>query len=72
MSNTLIICLVISLLAVISYVWGKIPMATPAVPMIMAEGNYTFTDMVKQSLIPAVLFCIVTVIWTMTVFPLYA
>jgi di/tricarboxylate transporter len=48
------------------------PMATPAVPMIMAEGNYTFSDMVKQSLIPAVLFCVVTVIWTMTVFPLYA
>ena len=47
------------------------PMATPAVPMIMAEGNYTFGDMVKQSLIPAVFFCIVTVIWTMTAFPLY-
>ena len=31
MSNTLIICLVISLLAVISYVWGKIPMALTAV-----------------------------------------
>jgi di/tricarboxylate transporter len=40
--------------------------------MIMAEGNYTFSDMVKQSLILAVLFCVVTVIWTMTVFPLYA
>lgn len=48
------------------------PMATPAVPMIMAEGDYSFTDMVKQSLIPAVLFCIVTVLWTMTVFPLFA
>ncbi len=47
------------------------PMATPAVPMIMAEGNYSFTDMVKQSLIPAVIFCIVTVLWTMTAFPLY-
>ena len=47
------------------------PMATPAVPMIMAEGNYTFGAMVKQSLIPAVLFCIVTVLWTMTAFPLY-
>lgn len=46
------------------------PMATPAVPMIMAEGDYSFADMVKQSLIPAVIFCIVTVIWTMTVFPL--
>ena len=31
MSNTLIICLVISVLAVISYVWGKIPMALTAV-----------------------------------------
>lgn len=48
------------------------PMATPAVPMIMAEGDYSFTDMVKQSLIPAVLFCIVTVLWTMTAFPLFA
>ena len=47
------------------------PMATPAVPMIMAEGNYTFGDMVKQSIIPAILFCAVSVLWTMTVFPLY-
>ena len=47
------------------------PMATPAVPMIMAEGNYSFGDMVKQSLIPAVLFCIVTVLWTMTAFSLF-
>ena len=47
------------------------PMATPAVPMIMAEGNYSFTDMVRQSLIPAVIFCIVTVLWTMTAFPLF-
>ena len=47
------------------------PMATPAVPMIMAEGNYSFSDMVKQSLIPAVIFCAVTVLWTMTAFPLF-
>lgn len=47
------------------------PMATPAVPMIMAEGGYSFTDMVKQSAIPAVIFCIVTVLWTCTVFPLF-
>ena len=47
------------------------PMATPAVPMIMAEGEYSFTDMVKQSLIPAALFCVVTVLWTMTAFPLF-
>ena len=47
------------------------PMATPAVPMIMAEGNYNFSDMLRQSIIPAILFCIVTVLWTMTAFPLY-
>ena len=47
------------------------PMATPAVPMIMAEGKYDIKSMYKQSLIPAVLFCIVSVVWTMTVFPLH-
>lgn len=47
------------------------PMATPAIPMIMKEGNYGFTDMLKQSIIPAILFCVVTVLWTITVFPLY-
>lgn len=47
------------------------PMATPAIPMIMAEGDYSFADMVKQSVIPAVIFCLVTVFWVMTVFPLY-
>lgn len=47
------------------------PMATPAIPMIMKEGNYNFTDMLKQSVIPAILFCIVTVVWTITAFPLY-
>lgn len=47
------------------------PMATPAIPMIMAEGGYDFKDMVKQSAIPAVIFCIVTVLWTCTVFPLF-
>lgn len=47
------------------------PMATPAVPMIMAEGNYNFMHMLKQSIIPAILFSVVTIIWTMTVFPLY-
>lgn len=45
------------------------PMATPAVPMIMKEGSYDFKNMVVQSVIPAALFCIVTVLWTVTVFP---
>ena len=47
------------------------PMATTAVPMIMAEGGYDFSDCVKQSIIPGILFCAVSVLWTMTVFPLY-
>lgn len=47
------------------------PMATTAVPMIMAEGGYNFSDCVKQSIIPGILFCAVSVLWTMTVFPLY-
>lgn len=47
------------------------PMATTAVPMIMAEGGYNFSDCVKQSIVPGILFCVVSVIWTMTVFPLY-
>ena len=36
MSSTLVICLVISVLAVISYVWGKIPMALTAVVSLAA------------------------------------
>lgn len=36
MSNTLVICLIISLFAVISYVWGKIPMALTAVVSLAA------------------------------------
>ncbi len=47
------------------------PMATPAVPMCMASGGYDIKSLVKQSLIPAVILCIVSVLWIMTVFPLY-
>ncbi len=47
------------------------PMATTAVPMIMAEGNYSFNDTLKQSIVPCVLFCAVSVIWTMTVYPMF-
>ncbi len=48
------------------------PMATPAVPMCMASGGYDIKSLIKQSLIPAVILCIVAVFWIMTVFPLYA
>ena len=47
------------------------PMATPAVPMCMASGGYNIPSLIKQSLIPATILCIVSVAWIMTVFPLY-
>lgn len=47
------------------------PMATPAIPMCMASGGYDLKSIMKQSAIPAVLLCIVSVFWIMTVFPMY-
>jgi len=47
------------------------PMATPAVPMCMATGGYDLKSLIKQSVLPAVLLCIVSVAWIMTVFPMY-
>lgn len=46
------------------------PMATPAVPQYMAAGGYNLASTLKQSVIPCVLFCVVSVLWTMTVFPM--
>lgn len=48
------------------------PMATPAIPMCMASGGYDIKSLIKQSLIPALILCLVAVFWIMTVFPLYA
>lgn len=47
------------------------PMATPAVPMCMASGGYDIKSLVKQSLLPALILCVVSVGWIMTVFPMY-
>lgn len=47
------------------------PMATPAVPMCMASGGYDLKSLIKQSVLPAIVLCIVSVGWIMTVFPLY-
>ncbi len=47
------------------------PMATPAIPMCMASGGYDLKSLIKQSLIPAAILCVVSVFWIMTVFPLY-
>ena len=47
------------------------PMATPAVPMCMAAGGYNLKSLAKQSVIPALLLCIVSVSWIMTIFPMF-
>lgn len=47
------------------------PMATPAVPMCMAAGGYSLGSLMKQSILPASLLCIVSVAWIMTVFPMF-
>ena len=47
------------------------PMATGAVPFIMGYGGYDQKSMLKQGLPVAVLFCVVSVLWTMTMFPLF-
>ncbi|MEA5012251.1 MAG: SLC13 family permease [Angelakisella sp.] len=47
------------------------PMATPAVPQFMAMGGYDIKSVFKQSLLPALIICVVAVGWIMTVFPLY-
>lgn len=47
------------------------PMATAAVPMYMAAGNYSLKDVLKQSIIPAIVFSVVSIFWTMTIIPLH-
>ncbi len=45
------------------------PMATPAVPMLMASGGYKLKDLVKQGWLLAIIICVVSVVWTMILFP---
>jgi len=45
------------------------PMATAAVPYIMDYGDYNQADMFKMSWLLAIVCCIVSVGWIMTVFP---
>ena len=47
------------------------PMATPAVPMCMASGGYDLKSLIKQSIIPATILCVVSAGWIMTVFPMF-
>ncbi|MBT9776086.1 hypothetical protein GPL15_06155 [Clostridium sp. MCC353] len=47
------------------------PMSTPAIPMCMAGGGYDLKSLIKQSILPAVILCVISVGWIMTVFPLH-
>lgn len=47
------------------------PMATPAIPMCMAAGGYDLKSLIKQSILPAAILCVVSVFWIMTVFPMF-
>lgn len=47
------------------------PMSTPAIPMCMANGGYDLKSIIRQSIVPAIILCVVSVGWIMTVFPLY-
>ena len=47
------------------------PMATPAVTMCMASGGYDLKSLIKQSIIPATILCVVSAGWIMTVFPMF-
>lgn len=46
------------------------PMATGAIPYIMEYGGYDQRSMIKQSWLLALICCVVSVGWIMTVFPL--
>lgn len=45
------------------------PMATSVVPMMMASGGYNQRDLVKMGWIPAVICCLSTVLFGMTLYP---
>lgn len=47
------------------------PMATPAVAMVMNGGGYDIKTLLKMSILPAIMICIVSVFWIMTYFPAY-
>lgn len=46
------------------------PMATPTVPMVMEIGGYDLKSNLKQSILPVIIFPVVNIIWTMTMFPM--
>lgn len=47
------------------------PMATPAIPVVMAMGNYTQKDLLKMGIIPAIFVTVCVVFVTMTLYPIF-
>ena len=45
------------------------PMATPAVPMCMADGGYNLKDLFKSGWLITILLSVVYIFYTMTVLP---
>ena len=47
------------------------PMATSAVPIMMGAGGYDIKSLVKQSIVPSILFSAIYIVFTMTVLPIF-
>lgn len=47
------------------------PMATGTVSYFMGTGGYDLRSVLKQSIVPTVLCCVITVIWSSIAFPLF-
>ena len=47
------------------------PLATPTVSMVMGAGGYDVKTLAKMGWLPAIIICVVSVVWIMTIFPAY-
>lgn len=47
------------------------PMATPAIPVVMAMGNYTQKDLLRMGIVPAIFVTVSVVLVTMTLYPIF-
>lgn len=47
------------------------PLATPVVPMLTAVGGYDKKSLIRQGLLPSVIFAAVQIVYVMTVFPAF-
>lgn len=47
------------------------PMATSAIPIMMGTGGYSIKDLVKQSWLVSLIFCVIYVLYVMTVLPCF-